>query len=456
MSEKTLPRQHHSATELESLLKEGKYPQAAKTFLHLHPADQAKYFKDLDSKAQLCLLKPLTTEEAADLFDELSDEETVEIARELSLPYLADILDDMDPDEAADLLGDLSDAKAQRALSLMEETSDVLPLLPYPDETAGGRMTTEYIKLYQNTLTEKAIRYLRESAPPTDIPYYLFVTNENGKLVGVTGLRELICGNPQAPISELMKTDVISITADSDQEQAARLMQHYDLSALPVVDTNNNLLGVISHDDILDVIEDEATEDIYRMANVSDNALEPDSKLSQQLRGRLPWLLLNTLTALFGSWVISNFEDLFIQVAVLAFFQSIVAAQGGNAASQNVAMIVRGLALGEVNTKKIWSVLFRQLAVSASLGFIIGGLVGTGVGVWQGNPYLGLVLGLALLGNMLVAGVVGTLAPVALQLVGQDPALASSVLVTALTDSLGFLIFLSLAKTFLPFIQQYI
>ncbi|MEA2008935.1 MAG: magnesium transporter [Chloroflexota bacterium] len=456
MSKKTPPRQHHSDTELESLLKKDQYSQATEIFQNLHPADQAQHFKDLDSKAQLCLLKPLTIEEAADLFDELSDEETVEIAQELSPSYLADILDDMDPDEAADLLGDLPDAKAEHILALMEETSDVLPLLPYPDETAGGRMTTEYIKLYQNTLTEKAIQYLREAAPPTDIPYYLFVTNEDEKLVGVTGLRELICGNPQDPISKLMKTGVISITAASDQEQAARLMQHYDLTALPVVDTRNKLLGVISHDDILDVIEDEATEDIYRMANVSDNALEPDSKLSQQLRGRLPWLLLNTLTSLFGAWVISNFEDLFIQVAMLAFFQSIVAAQGGNAASQNVAMIVRGLALGEVNTKKIWPVLFRQLAVSASLGLIIGGLVGAGVSVWQGNPYLGLVLGLALLGNMLVAGVVGTLAPLALQLGGQDPALASSVLVTALTDSLGFLIFLSLAKMFLPLIQQYI
>ncbi|MBS1248997.1 MAG: Magnesium transporter MgtE [Chloroflexi bacterium] len=436
--------------------KNGDISHMADTFRKLHPADQAKLFEELDSKAQLSLLQPLEIEEVADIFDELDDEETLEAAKDLSLPYLAQILDDMDPDEAADLLGDLSAHKMRRALSLMEETSDVLPLLHYPDETAGGRMTTEYLSLDQNTSAKEAIQFLRKSSPPTDIPYYLFVVDEARKLIGVTGLRELVCAEPQDAIAAIVDKDVISILATSDQEQAARLMQHYDLSALPVIDRENTLLGVISHDDILDVMEDEATEDIYRLASVSDTALEPNSALFKQLSGRLPWLLLNTITALFGSWIISNFEDLFIQVAVLAFFQSIVAAQGGNAASQNVAMIVRGLALGEMDTKKIWPVLFRQLAVSLTLGLIIGGLVGVGVGFWQGNLYLGLVLSLALLGNMLVAGVVGTLTPVMLQVLGYDPALASTVLVTALTDSLGFLIFLSLAQAFLPLIQQYI
>jgi len=241
-----------------------------------------------------------------------------------------------------------------------------------------------------------------------------------------------------------------------DQEEAAGIMTHYDLQALPVLDSDDHLVGVISHDDILDVMVDESTEDIYRLASVSDTALEPESKLFLQLKGRLPWLLLNTLTALFGSWVISNFGDLFVQVAVLAFFQSVVAAQGGNAASQNVAMIVRSLALGKVEPKKIIPILMRQILVGMFMGTMIGLIVGVGVGIWQANPYLGLVLGLALLGNMLVASIVGTLAPLILEFSGQDPALASSVLVTAMTDIIGFLIFLSLASLFLPLIKQYI
>jgi len=241
-----------------------------------------------------------------------------------------------------------------------------------------------------------------------------------------------------------------------DQEEAAGVMKHYDLQALPVLNEGGQLVGVISHDDILDVLVDESTEDIYRLASVSDTNLEPESNLFLQLKGRLPWLLLNTLTALFGSWVISNFGDLFVKVAVLAFFQSVVAAQGGNAASQNVAMIVRSLALGKIEPKKILPILLRQIAVGIFMGTLIGIIVGVGVGLWQENPYLGLVLGLALLGNMLVASIVGTLAPLILEFTGQDPALASSVLVTAITDIIGFLIFLSLASIFLPLIQQYI
>ena len=290
----------------------------------------------------------------------------------------------------------------------------------------------------------------------TDIPYYLFVVNKEKDLLGVVGLRELICADPGQIISDIMESNVISVQAMQDQEEAAQVMKHYDLQALPVLNFLDQLVGVISHDDILDVLVDESTEDIYRLASVSDNALEPESKLFLQLKGRLPWLLLNTITALIGSWVISNFGDLFVQVAVLAFFQSVVAAQGGNAASQNVAMIVRSLALGKVNPKQIIPILFRQILVGMFLGTMIGLIVGIGVGFWQANPYLGLVLGLALLGNMLVASIVGTLAPLILEFTGQDPALASSVLVTAITDSIGFLIFLSLARVFLPLIQHYI
>jgi len=317
-------------------------------------------------------------------------------------------------------------------------------------------MTTDFLVLDPGDTANTAIQYLRSSGLETDIPYYLFVVNNEKQLLGVTGLRELICAEPEQEIKEIMNTHVVNVQAMEDQEEAARVMKHYDLSALPVLNKMGHLVGVISHDDILDVLADETTEDIYRLASVSDTALEPESKLSQQLKGRLHWLLLNTVTALIGSWVISNFGDLFVKVAVLAFFQSVVAAQGGNAASQNVAMIVRSLALGKVEPKKVWTILIRQITVGLFLGSVIGLIVGVGVSFWQSNPYLGLVLGLALLGNMLVASIVGTLAPLILEFIGQDPALASSVLVTAITDIIGFLIFLSLASVFLPLIQQYI
>jgi magnesium transporter len=441
---------------LESSFENQDYQTVLEIFRDLHPADQAKMFYALKMDQQEVLLERMEIPEIADIFDELEDKQTLTAARNLPLPFLADIIDDMDPDEAADLLGDLSGQDVRKTISLMEEPEEVLPLLRYADETAGGRMTTDFLLLGPGDSADSAIQYLRSTGLETDIPYYLFVVNKEKDLLGVVGLRELICADPGQIISDIMESNVVSVQAIQDQEEAAQVMKHYDLQALPVLNNLDQLVGVISHDDILDVLVDESTEDIYRLASVSDNTLEPESGLFLQLKGRLPWLLLNTITALIGSWVISNFGDLFVQVAVLAFFQSVVAAQGGNAASQNVAMIVRSLALGKVNPKQIIPILFRQILVGMFLGTMIGLIVGIGVGFWQANPYLGLVLGLALLGNMLVASIVGTLAPLILEFTGQDPALASSVLVTAITDSIGFLIFLSLARVFLPLIQQYI
>jgi magnesium transporter len=433
-----------------------RFKKATAIFLDLHPADQAEVFNRLLDEEQGVLLQQLDIPATADLFDELEDDLTVEAAENLTIERLADVLDEMDPDEAADLLGDLPPEQAEEALAHMDEPEDVIPLLGYPDETAGGRMTTAYIGLRPHTTTEQAILFLRDVSPETDVPYFLFVIDRDKRLVGVTELRELVISGPSTKMEEIMNPDVLFVTAETDQEEAARVMTRYDLSALPVVDENQHMMGVITHDDILDVLEDEATEDIYRLASVADTDLELESAIPEQLKGRLPWLLLNTAMALFASWVISVFGDLFVQVAVLAFFQSVVAGQGGSAASQNVAMIVRALALKKVDAKQVGRVLGYQLLVGFIQGGIIGLIVGLGVGLWQQNPYLGLVLGIALIGNMLVASAVGTLIPLLLHSIGQDPALSSSVLVTGATDSLGFLIFLSLARIFLPYIQNYL
>jgi magnesium transporter len=362
---------------------------------------------------------------------------------------LADVLDEMAPDEAADLLLDLPPKQAAEALEQMEDREEVLPLLEFPDETAGGRMTTEFLSISKIATTTAVIDQLRDSKAEQDVPYYIFVVDQLNHLVGVTGLRELVVSPATMKIEAIMDPGVISVDAWMDQEDVARVMVQYDLSAVPVVSESNKLIGVITHDDILDVLNEEATEDIYRLASVSDFELEPDSPINEQLKGRLPWLFLNTVTALFASWVISNFEALIAQVAVLAVFQSVVAGQGGNAASQSVAMFVRALALGNVPPGKTLSLLFRQMLVGLFQGLAVGLVVGLGVTIWKGNPYLGLILSLALVGNLVLAGIVGTLTPLGLKAIGKDPALASSVLVTAVTDSLGFFIFLSLARFFL-------
>ncbi len=365
-----------------------------------------------------------------------------------AIDKLADVLDEMEPDEAADLLGDLPPKQAAEALQQMEDTEDVLQLLEYPDQTAGGRMTTDFVAVSKDVTAAEAINTLRYLEPDHEVPYYVFVVDDHDVLVGVTGLRELVVSKPETPMETVMDPTVISANALMDQEEVAQMMSQYDLSALPVVNTDKHLIGVITHDDLIDVIQEEATEDIYRLANVTNAELEPDSPVSEQLKGRLPWLFLNMFTALFASWVISNFEGLISQVAVLAVFQSIVAGQGGNAASQSVAMFVRALALGNIPPGRTMSLLFRQMIVGLFQGIAVGALIGIGVYLWKGNAYLGLVLGISLVGNMILAAIVGTLIPMGLKAIDQDPAMASSVLVTAVTDSLGFFIFLSLAKIF--------
>lgn len=438
---------------IRSALETQRLQDAINILLEMHPADRAEIFELLEEDEQDILLPLMDVTSTADLLEELEDEAALDAIETLTPAQLADVLDEMEPDEAADLLGDLPPERVTETLAEMEEADEVIPLLGYPDESAGGLMTTSYIAMRRQTSTDQAIQFLRDVSAELEIPYYLYVVDRENKLVGVVSLREIVLAMPGTVINDIMQRDVIYVESTTDQEEAARVMSRYDLAALPVVDEQSKLVGVITHDDIVEVIEDEATEDIYRLASVSDNDLEPDSPINEQLRGRLPWLYFNTLTALFASWVVSNFEALIGQVAILAAFQSVVAGLGGNSASQNVAMIVRSVALGKTTVRQLWPVLLRQMLVGFLTGLAVGTVVGVGVSLWQKDPHLGMILGLAMLMNMVVAGIVGTVVPFLIIAFGKDPALASTVLVTATTDSMGFLIFLSLATIFLPYLN---
>ena len=366
----------------------------------LHPVDRAEAFADLDDQDQAVILPQLDIDDTADLLEELDDEEAADVAETLSTPFLADILDAMEPDEAADVLGDLPPKLAADALAEMEDSKDVIPLLVFPDETAGGLMTTHLLTLAPEITTAEAIEYLRQTTFGSDTPYYLYVVGQNSKLLGVVGLRDLVIADPNCRISEIMDPDVISAKTDLDQEDVARLMIRYDLAAMPVVDDAGGLRGVITYDDLMDVIENEATEDIYRLANVPDSDLSYDSPIGLSVRRRLPWLFLSGITALFASWVISQFESLIAQVALLAAFLSVVAGLGGNTATQTLAIIVRAIALDEIEPRDAWRTLTKEAVVGLFQGLFIGAAAAVGVYLWTGNEVLGLVLGLALIGNL--------------------------------------------------------
>jgi magnesium transporter len=410
----------------------------------LRTPDQAGVFSDLPKNEQDELLPRFSPEDSADILEELEDEEAAEIATRLDAHKLAVILDHMEPDEAADLLGDISEDQASRVISEMVDVQELLPLLAHDDETAGGLMTSVEITLDKKMRAEEAISYLRTTAPDSESIYYLFIVDKKKHLAGVVSLRQLVVAAPEAKIETIMDPNTISIHAGADQEEAARLMARYDLLALPVVDDDGCLLGLITHDDSVEVLEEEATEDIYRLGGVPSGQVTGAS-VPGAMRSRLPWLVLNLATAMASATVLSLFEDTIAQVAALAVFFPIVAGVSGSAATQTLTVTVRGLALGDITLKNGAPTILREVFIGALNGLAVGSLVAVIAMVWKKTPILGAVVGAATLMNMICAGIAGVIVPLVIQRLKIDPALGSPILVTTTTDTLGYLIYLGLA-----------
>ena len=419
----------------------------------LHSADRAAIFEELTPEEQGQLLPFFGTVDQASILQELDEQPAAELAMTMPSGALADVLDEMSPDVAADILGDIPSDAASSTLSQMEEADEVRPLLRYPDDTAGGLMSTDFLAFAEKTPAQAVIDRLRSEATDADAPYYLYVTDDSQRLSGIVGLRALIVANPKASMADLMVSKVISVPVDADQELVANLMKKYRLALLPVLDVEGRMLGVIRSDDIVYVLEEEATEDMLRLANVSDTDLEVWSPVGLSVSRRLPWLYINLLTAFLAASVVNFFESTISKVAVLAVFQGIVAGQGGNAGTQTLALIVRGIALGEVEFSDVWKVLGREVLIGAFHGLAVGVAVGLCAWAWKGIPFLGVIVGLAMLGNMIAAGVAGTVIPLTLRALKLDPALASAVLVTTVTDCVGFGLFLGLATIFIGHLQ---
>ena len=410
----------------------------------LRPPDQADLFSDLPPSEQDQLLPRLDLEDSADILEELEEEEAAEVAARLDTEELARILDEMEPDEAADLLGDIAPERAVEVLATMEEPEEIRPLLVHADETAGGLMTSARITLHRKMTAQQAIAHLRTVAPESEDVYYLFVVDEDVRLVGVVSLRQLVVVPPSTLVETVMDPDVIHVRADADQEEAARLMARYDLLALPVVDDGGHMLGLITHDDLVDVLEEEATEDIYRLGGVPEES-PPDVPIPTALRTRLPWLVLNLGTALASATILSLFESTIARVAALAAFFPIVAGVSGSAGTQTLTVTVRGLATGELSPRDGFRALGREVLIGLANGIAVGGLIAVIALGWKGTPILGAIVGLATLLNMIGAGIAGALVPVIMQVVRIDPALASPILVTTITDACGYFIYLGLA-----------
>jgi magnesium transporter len=438
--------------EVRRALEAGRIDEAVRLLSDQRPADLVEVFEELEDEEQIDLLPRMEVEDSADVLEYLDDPEAAELADELSDADLVRIIDEMEPDEAADLLGDLDPERRRAILAQLEDPDEIRPLLLYDDDTAGGRMTSDVLALRRRMTVADALHAVRTTAPSpsAETLYYLYVVDRDGRLVGVTCLYDLLRAAPDAQVAAVMSPDVISVQANVDQEEVARLMTRYSLLSAPVVNPDGVLLGLITHDDLLDVMEREATEDIQRQgATLPLGRNYLDTPALTVARKRAGWLLLLFFTGTLTSRVLQAFETELAAVVSLAFFIPLLIGTGGNAGAQTTSTIIRSLALGEIDLDDALHVLWHELRVGLLLGLIVG-VIGFGLAVmWDTQLSVAQAVSLALLAIVVWANVVGSLLPLLATRLHIDPALVSNPLMSTVVDATGLLIYLQIAKTIL-------
>ncbi len=432
--------------DIEGLLESGQPAEALSRFAQLHPVDQGEVLDGLPREISHSLLADLDHWVVAEILEYLKPEESAEMIGGREPADLAQVLDLTGPDVAVDLLRQIPEEKQQATLEAMADPDEVKALLQYRDDTAGGLMTPEYPVMNQSTRTPNALDQLRLLGSDAESINSVLVVDDQQRLVGSLSVIRLALARSNVLVGDIMDREFTSVSAETDQEECARVMQRYNLSLLPVVDREGQLTGVIMAEDLMDVVEEEATEDMFRIASVGGERIS--GPLSNSLRSRLPWLYINLATAILAAVTVSLFESTISRVVALAVFLPVVASQGGIGGTQTVTLVVRSMALGEVPRRLGLRLLVRELALGLVHGVALGVVVGIVAYLWKGNFTLGLVLGVAMLGNMLVAGMFGAGVPLLLRHLRMDPAVSSAVFVTTFTDVIGFVLFLGLAAIF--------
>ncbi|RME07939.1 MAG: magnesium transporter [Anaerolineae bacterium] len=421
--------------------------QAIRYLSTLKSPDQADIFEELEEDEQAVLLQHLSPEDSADILEDMEDEEAAELADALPLEKLARIIDEMEPDEAADLLGDVSPEKARYLLTRLEDAAEIRPLLIHPDDSAGGLMTSEFLVLLEDMTCAEALTTIRYWNPEQDDISYFFVADEERHLRGVVSLLRLVSCSPTVRVGSIMDRDVISIRAGADQEEAARLMSRYDLLALPVVNERNVIVGVITVDDVLDVLEEEATEDIQRLGGAEP--LDQPYLLTsawELFRKRIGWLMLLFVTGSLTGTVLRIFEEDLSRVVSLSIFIPLLIGTGGNAGSQTTNTIIRALAVGDIDLKDAFLTLWHEVRV--------GVLIGVGMGIfgyiraimWHVPPEVAFTVAIAIFAVVVWATSMGSILPVVATALKIDPTVVSGPVMSTLVDATGLLIYFTIAR----------
>ena len=442
---------------LEGLVDAGLTTEAIVRLQRLRVADQADALVSVSPETQAALLTALPPQQLGLIVNALETDDAVAVCDRLTVDKLSEVLDETSPDISADVLKGLDPEAANAALAVMSTASDVIPLLEYEDDNAGGLMTPEFIALSETMNVEQALAFVRlwanEIEPDPEYMHYLFVVDSDGMLKGGLSLAQLVLASRNQFVSLLMDEDIISVGVETDQEEAARLMERYDIFTLPVVDDDGRLVGVVWLDDMIRVLHEEATEDMFRMIGVAEEekALGP---FWRSVKNRLPWLIVNLGTAVLAGFVITLFQSTMGQVVALAAFLPVIAGQGGIAGTQTLTLIIRSITLGEVSPADAKQLLLKELGLGLVHGLALGLLVGVVTFIWKGSEFLALVVGVAMLANLVVAGISGVVVPLGFRALKIDPALSSAVAVTTLTDVIGFLVYLGLATAVIGLIVQ--
>jgi magnesium transporter len=440
------------AEQIESLVEGNGLNHAVlvKLLNDLHPADIAEVMEELSETATLVVFRALEPEVASEVLDEAESEVTQFLIEETTDEKLADILDEMPMDDAARLLGELEPDYAATLIELMSpaEAEDVRDLLAYPDGTAGRLMTDDFVRLQRHWTVTETLGYLRRIDPDTETIAYLYVTDEEERLTGVVPLRRLVMSQPEQTIGEITDPRVIAVRVTDEQEEVAEVVSKYDFNAVPVVDGAGRLVGIVTVDDIVDVLEEEATEDIQRLGG-SEPLEQPYFSVPVQVmaRKRIVWLLLLFFGGTLTSSVMSLFEDELSSVLALSYFIPLLIGTGGNAGSQTVSTIIRALGVGEVE----WDDARRAVGRELLTGLLVGSILGV-VGffyallVWNVSPALAAVVGLTLPVICVWAKTVASLVPIVAERFGIDPTVVSAPLITTVVDATGLAIYFSIAK----------
>ena len=402
-----------------------------------------------DDELEEFLKKP-TEEELAGILEEAELDTQLRILKFLDNKKILKVFSYMSKDDIVDILGEMNVGKSKELINLMKsgDRAVIKELLGYKDDCAGGIMTTEYIALNAKLPIEDAIKKIKEIAPKTELIDTIFVVNRKKELIGTAQLRDILVAPENEKLEEITNEHFVYVDPETDQEEVALIVSKYDLTAIPVLSKKKAMLGIITIDDIVDVIVEEHTEDLLKMGGVAKEETL-DSTLWESIKLRLPWLLVNLLTAFLASATIKVFESTIAQVVALSSIMSIITGMGGNAGTQTISIIIRNIAMGKVSLKDSWHLLGKEILLGVIDGAVIGIVTSGIVSIMYGNYYLGIIAFLAMVANLIISGVSGILIPLILQKLKIDPALSSSIFLTTATDVLGFFIFLSLAKVFL-------